>query len=93
MKTIIAIQARGSGSIEDPQPYNRKKNPMTVDKDRLQKLSDQLAALVEELDDIREDLEEMSSDIEASFYEDRTESEEELLESNGRDQRNGQQCL
>ena len=79
VKTIIAIPAHGSGQVGNPQPY--KKAPISLDRDRLQKLSDQLTSLVEELDDIREDLSEMYSELEDScFAEEGYDSDEELVD-------------
>ncbi|MBQ9031053.1 MAG: hypothetical protein IJ106_06320 [Parasporobacterium sp.] len=68
VKKVITIPARGSGPAGSPSHKNRKQDRrISVDYDRIQKLSEQLTDLVEELDDIREDLKDMLSEMEDSF--------------------------
>lgn len=64
MKTIIGIPSGGSSLIGNT---SGKKAKISIDTDRLQRLSEQLSELVEELDDIKEDLNEMLEEIEINY--------------------------
>ena len=75
IKTVIGIPTRGSGPV-GLSP--KKKAQVSIDTERLSKLSYQLSELVEELDDIKEDLGEMMTEIENSpDYADYANGEEE----------------
>ena len=74
VKTIIGIPAHGSGPVGFSP---KKKAQLSIDTDRLSKLSYQLSALVEELDDIREDLNEMLAELEDCFDEDYADGDED----------------
>ena len=64
MKTIIGIPSGGSSLVGNK---SGKKAKISIDADRLQRLSEQLSELVEELDDIKEDLNEMLEEIEINY--------------------------
>ena len=64
MKTIIGIPSGGSSLVGT---ISVKKAKISIDVDRLRRLSEQLSELVEELDDIKEDLNEMLEEIEINY--------------------------